>query len=132
MRTEYGTRVKEFTRAVESGPPYLVRYSWAGGNNMHERDLVTEAIAACFGVKTLGLEQTIRNPEDKSGPVADRVRYAFWLLRIFDLSLGFTHGWQRVELGSSSKPAGAHPSTGLYRVSMLVDRSRRWDNYDEY
>lgn len=125
MDTEYGTRAEEFTRAIESGPPYVVRYSWAGGKSLHERNVVTEAIAACFGVKTLEREQTIDDPKGESVLLADRVRYAFWLLRTLDLSLGFTHGWENVRVGSPSDPADARHSGKIYKISLRVDRSRR-------
>ena len=120
MDTEYGTRAEEFTRAIATGPPYVVRYSWAGGKSLQERLVVTEAIAACFGVKTLGPQQTIGDPEDMAIPLADRVRYAFWLLRSHDLSLGFTHGWEKDVFRAGVRSPGK-----VYKMSMRVDRSRR-------
>jgi hypothetical protein len=132
MQTEYGTRADELTRALGCGPPYVVRYTWAGGFDGRERDIVTQALAACFGVVTLHAEQTIGAPEGAQEPLSDRVRYLFWLLRVFDLSLGFTHGWEdSSRLLAETPPNGENPSR-VYRFTIRVDRSRHRTNYDDY
>jgi hypothetical protein len=122
-RTEFGTRAQELIRAIENGPPYIVRFHWDGGNLERERIVVIEAHAACFGVRELGMEQTIDRLDGALGSLEYRVQYAFWLLRIFDLSLGFTHGWESVAVDS-------HGSRAAYRISLRVDRSR-YRGYDE-
>jgi hypothetical protein len=103
----------------------VVRYQWAGGDNHRERATVTEAIARCFGVGTLRAEQMIEHPEGNLGPLADRIRYVFWLLRIFELSLGFTYG-----LGSEIGKGGAPRE--VCRITIRVDRSRYREEYDEF
>jgi hypothetical protein len=126
IRTLFGTRAKELIQAIEKGPPYVVRFHWAGGDVQRERKVVTEALAYCFGVNDLGAVQTIAQPHEALGSLEYRVEYAFWLLRIFDLSLGFTHGWEQSEVGSQSRTAAG----SAYRISLRVDRSR-YRGYDE-
>jgi hypothetical protein len=130
-QTEYGTRADELTRALECGPPYVVRYTWAGGFDGRERDVVIQALAACFGVVTLHAEQTIGAPEGTQEPLADRVRYLFWLLRVFDLSLGFTHGWEDPSRLPAGVPANEETPNRVYRLTLRVDRSRHRTSYDE-
>lgn len=116
MQTEYGTRAEELARVIEAGPPFLIRYTWAGSNDPREREAVTEALAACFGARTLGPTQTIEN-FGGLGETADvHIKYLFWLLKAFDLSLGFTHCWD--EAGGGQSKALVH------RVTIRVDRSR--------
>jgi hypothetical protein len=126
IRTEFGTGAKELIQAIEKGPPYVVHFHWAGGDDRRERRVVTEALASCFGVNDLGAVQTIPQHHEALGSLEYRVEYAFWLLRIFDLSLGFTHGWECADVGS--QPGTADGS--VYRISMRVDRSR-YRGYDE-
>ncbi|HEX4935959.1 MAG TPA: hypothetical protein VFV33_22420 [Gemmatimonadaceae bacterium] len=128
-QTEYGTRADELTRALECGPPYVVRYTWAGGFGGRERDIVTQALAACFGVETLSGEQTIAGPQGARDPLPDRVKYLFWLLRVFDLSLGFTHGWDGAAPRATTIPAGAPER--VYRFTVRIDRSRHRASYDD-
>ena len=128
-RTTFGTGAEEFSRAIENGPPYVLRYQWAGGEDRREREAITRALAACFGVSDLGTVQTIPSPPDVTDPLAYRIRYLFWLLRVFGLSLGFTHGWDgdRAESAGSCDPEARRP----YRITIRVDRSRYREDYDE-
>jgi hypothetical protein len=126
-RTTFGMGAEEFARAIENGPPYLVRYQWAGGGDRREREAVTRALGACFGVSDLESVQTIVSPMESPDPLAHRVKYVFWLLRVFGLSLGFTHGWEeRTGDGTHALPV----SRRQYRITMRVDRSRYREDYE--
>ncbi|HEY6572986.1 MAG TPA: hypothetical protein VI198_06665, partial [Candidatus Eisenbacteria bacterium] len=129
--TMYGTSAEELARVIESGPPYLVRFTWAGGRDPREQAIVNEAIAACFGVKSLEPTQTIREFEGSREAIPDRIRYVFWLLRAFDLSLGFSHGWDaaRGSADSPPQPGSARPTKGVYKITIRVDRARRREYY---
>ena len=129
MRTEFGTSDRDLIRVIEMGPPYIVRFHWAGGETPRERRIVTEALAACFGAQDLGHEQTIERSQGATGSLEYRIKYMYWLLRIFDLSLGFTHGWEQVPAHLDGA-AGNVATTSTYRISLRVDRSRYRD-YDE-
>lgn len=132
MNTQYGTSAEDLARAVESGPPYFVRYVWAGGNDRREQTIVTEAIAACFGAKTLEATQTIGESKGLREALHDRIRYVFWLLRAFDLSLGFSHGWATAgDADDPPRQGGARSAEDAYRITIRVDRSRRREYYDE-
>lgn len=131
LRTEFGTGAKEFTQVIEEGLPCVVRYRWAGGDDRREREVVTAAIAACFGVKSLVAEQTITEADENLGPLADRIRYAFWLLRVFGLSLGFTHGRAQVDGAVRPASAGDGAAGSVRRISLQVDRSRYREEYNE-
>ncbi|HSQ60805.1 MAG TPA: hypothetical protein VLT84_10295 [Acidobacteriota bacterium] len=131
VQTEYGTRSDELARALDCGPPYVVRYTWAGGFDGREREIVTQALAACFGVGRLQAVQTIGEPEGPQEPLAGRIKYLFWLLRVFDLSLGFTHGWEESSGHTTMIPAPAGVMERVYRFTIRVDRSRHRTTYDE-
>ena len=128
-RTTFGTGAEEFARVIGSGPPFVVRYQWAGGEDRREREVVTRALAACFGVSDLDPVQIIISPLESPDPLEQRIKYLFWLLRVFDLSLGFTHGWER----NRANPATSVDATarGQYRITMRVDRSRYREDYEE-
>ena len=116
MQTEYGTRAEDLARVIEAGPPFLIRYTWAGSDDPREREAVTAALAECFGARTLGPVQTIGESEGLGETADIHIKYLFWLLKAFDLSLGFTHGWE--ETGAGHSPALLH------RITIRVDRSR--------
>lgn len=126
IRTEFGTGALEFTKAIESGPPYLVRYRWAGGDSERIRRTVTEAIAACFGLGTLEDEQRVELPTCDAVRQSECIRYTFWLLRVCELSLGFTY---RVE---GIAPTAGGPVGVVCRVSIQVDRSRYREEFGDY
>lgn len=127
IRTKFGTGAQEFARAIQNGPPFLVRYQWAGGEDRRERESVTRALAACFGVRDLDSVQTIASRGEASEPLAHRIKYLFWLLRVSGLSLGFTHGWE-----NRAEPSGPRAEARvLYRITMRVDRSRYREDYEE-
>lgn len=133
MKTEYGTSAEDLARVVESGPPYFVRYHWAGGGDARERAIVTEAIAACFGAKTLEATQTIAESKGLREAMHDRIRYVFWLLRAFDLSLGFSHGWEAGvgDTDAPPQPGSGGPAEDVYKITIRVDRARRREYYED-
>ena len=123
-RAEFGTRADEFQRLLETGIPLAVRYHWAGGADNRERDTVTGALAACFGLRALEAHQVIEAPVMATTPLTKRIEYLFWLLRTLDLSLGFTYTIEKTS-GTSRGGDGT-----ICRISMRVDRSR-FRGYEE-
>jgi hypothetical protein len=122
--TEFGTSAEDLARMLASGPPYHVRYTWAGGQDPREQGVVTEALAACFGAKTLESEQTIGASEEFREPLAQRIKFLFWLLKAFDLSLGFTHGWGKPGAEPLTSSIDGPSTDQVYRVTIRIDRSR--------
>ncbi len=124
MYTEFGTSAEDLARVIRRGPPYDVRYTWAGGNEPRVRVIVTEALAACFGAQTLESAQTVDKAEELTPALPDRLKYLFWLLKVFDLSLGFTHGWGKPGLSPSMNSDDGESPDRMYRVTIRIDRSR--------
>lgn len=123
VRTQFGTSPDEFAEALGSGPPYIVRYQWAGGADARTQQIVTQAIAACFGVETLEAHQHLEEAAQGPDPLANRIRYAYWLLKIFELSLGFSRSQERRFTLAGREPV---------RISLRVDRSKYRETYDEF